>query len=103
MADFNFLDSKITTDTVNKKVTLNFTSLRGTFSLTPSSVSTIGTANGIYLKINFVASSTGTTTFSVDLRTLGLPSGSYSFVECEITGTLKSPSPKQIVKGTMNI
>lgn len=103
MADFNFLDSKISTDTVNKKVTLNFTSLRGTFSRTSSSVSNIGAANGIYLKINFVASSAGTSTFSVDLKTLGLPSGSYSFIECEITGTPKTPSPRHIVKETIII
>ena len=99
MADFNFLDSKITTDTVNKKVTLNFTTFRGTFSLTSSSVSTIGTANGIYLKINSAAGTAST--FSVDLKTLGLPSGSYSFIECEITGTSKTPSPRHIVKETI--
>jgi len=99
MADFNFLDSKITTDTVNKKVTLNFTSLRGTFTLTSSSVSTIGKANGIYLKINSAAGTASS--FSVDLLKLGLPSGSYSFVECEITGTSKTPSPRHIVKETI--
>jgi carbon monoxide dehydrogenase subunit G len=101
MADFNFLDSKLTTDTVNKKVTLNFTSLRGTFSVTSSSVSTIGSANGIYLKINCAGGTASS--FSVDLKTLGLPSGAYTFVECEITGTSKSPNPKHIVKDAMNI
>jgi carbon monoxide dehydrogenase subunit G len=101
MADFNFLDSKLTTDTVNKKVTLNFTSLRGTFSVTSSSVSTIGAANGIYLKIN---SAGGTaSSFTVDLKTLGLPTGSYTFVECEITGTSKSPAPKHIVKENITV
>ena len=101
MADFNFLDSKITTDTVNKKVTLNFTSLRGTFSVTSSSRSTIGAANGIYLKINCAGGTASS--FSVDLKTLGLPSGSYTYVECEITGTSKSPSPRQIVKENITI
>jgi hypothetical protein len=101
MADFNFLDSKITTDTFNKKVTLDFTLLRGTFSLTSFSVSTIGRANGIYLKINSAAGVASS--FSVDVLKLGLPSGSYSFIECEITGTSKIPAPRLIVKETIII
>lgn len=96
MADFNFLDCKLTTDTVNKKVTLNFTSLRGTFTVTSSAITTIGSASGIYLKINAAAGAASS--ISVDLRTLGLPSGSYVYVECEVTGTSKTPAPKIIIK-----
>ena len=97
MADFNFLDLKIVTDTVNKKVTVNFNTLRGTFTLTSSSITTSSTANGIYLKIAYSGVGTATS-ITIDLTTLSLPPGEYFFVECEITGTPKNPAPKHIIK-----
>ena len=102
MADFNFQDLKIVTDTANKKVTANFNSLRGTFKLSSSSTTTIGTANGIFLKIAYTGGGSATS-ITVDLKTLSLPSGNYSFVECEITGTPKNPTPKHIIRDTINI
>lgn len=103
MADFNFLDLKMVTDTTNKKVTVNFNTLRGTFTLSSSSITTIGTANGIFVKIAYNGSSGSATSITVDLKTLSLPSGSYSFIECEITGTSKSPTPNHIVKDNIKL
>jgi plastocyanin domain-containing protein len=102
MADFNFLDLKIVTDTTNKKVTVNFNTLRGTFTLSSSSTTTIGTANGIYLKIAYSGSGTSTS-ITVDLKTLSLPTGAYSFIDCEITGTPKNPTPRHISKEPISL
>ena len=97
MADFNFLDLKMVTDTINKKVTLNFNTLRGTFILGQSSTTSLETVNGIYLKIDY--SSTGTaTSITIDLKTLSLPIGDYFFIECEIKGTPKNPNPNIIAR-----
>lgn len=98
MADFNFLDSKIVTDTINKIITLNFNTLSGTFTLTSASTSTIGTAKGISLKVDYRSLSGAPSSIGVDLKTLSLPAGTYSYIEIEITGTSKSPNPKFVMK-----
>jgi|GEM_PF-3935370 len=97
MADFNFLDSKIVTDTINKSITLNFNTLTGSFTLASAATSTIGTAKGIYLNVNYDSRGSANS-ISIDLKSLSLPIGTYSYIECEITGTPKSPTPKLVMK-----
>jgi hypothetical protein len=102
MADFHFLDSKIVTDTINKSITLNFNTLSGTFTLVSASTSTIGTAKGISLKMNFSSASGSASSIAIDLKTLSLPVGTYSYIEFEITGTHK-PNPKHIMKDAIKL
>ena len=102
MADFHFLDCKIVTDTINKIITLNFNTLSGTYTLVSASNSTIGTAKGISLKMNFSSASGSASSIAIDLKTLSLPVGTYSYIEFEITGTHK-PNPKHIMKDAIKL
>ena len=103
MATFNFLDLKIETDTTNKSTKLTFNTLTGSFTLTSASTSTIGTAKGIYLNVNY-DSRGAANSISIDLKTLSLPIGTYSYIECEITGTPKpTPNPKLVMKDTIKL
>ena len=103
MADFNFLDTKIVTDTINKSIKLNFNTLSGSFTLSSASTTTIGTARGIYLKVNYSSLSGSATSITIDLKLLSLPIGTYSYIECEITGTSKSPTPKHVLREPISL
>jgi hypothetical protein len=103
MADFHFLDCKIVTDTINKIITLNFNTLSGTFTLVSASTSTIGTAKGISLKVDYRSLSGAPSSIAIDLKTLSLPAGTYSYIEIEITGTSKSPTPKFVMRDAMKL
>ena len=98
MADFNFLDTKIVTDTINKSIKLTFNTLSGSFTLSSASTTTIGTAKGIYIKVDYSSLSGSASSIAIDLKTLSLPTGTYSYIEIEITGTSKSPNPKFVMK-----
>jgi hypothetical protein len=80
MATFNFLDLKIETDTTNKSTKLTFNTLTGSFTLTSASTSTIGTAKGIYLNVNYSSLSGTANSITIDLKTLWLPIGTYSYI-----------------------